>query len=70
MIDGKYTIYAGDVNQNGSIDTGDMTPINNDSFNFMGGYLNSDVNGDGTIDTGDMFNVNNNSLNFIGTVHP
>lgn len=70
MIDGKYTIFAGDVDQNGVIDTADMTPIENDSFNFMGGYLRTDTNGDGIIDTGDMTNVINNSNNFVGTAHP
>ena len=70
MVDGKYTIYAGDVNQDGTIDTADMTAIENDSFNFMSGYLNTDVNGDGVIDTGDMTNIVNNSYNFVGTAHP
>jgi hypothetical protein len=70
MIDSYYAIFAGDVNQDGVIDTGDMTPIENDSFNFMNGYLNTDINGDGVIDTGDMINVVNNSYNFVGSAHP
>lgn len=70
MTDGRYTVFAGDVNQDGVIDTGDMTPIANDSFNFMGGYLTTDVNGDGVIDTGDMTSVINNSNNFVGISHP
>ena len=70
MTDGRYTVFAGDVNQDGVIDTGDMTPIANDSFNFMGGYLTTDVNGDGVIDTGDMTNIINNSNNFVQIAHP
>lgn len=70
MLDLQYAIFGGDVNQDGAIDTGDMNPIENDSFNFMGGYLNSDINGDGVIDTGDMTSVINNSFNFVGTSHP
>lgn len=69
-IGGVFIIYSGDVNQDGGIDTGDMLPVDNDSFNYAFGYLNSDVNGDGTVDTADMIIVDNNSANYIGTMHP
>jgi len=65
-----YAIYAGDVDQNGSIDSGDFTPIDNDVTNYASGYLATDVNGDGSVDTGDFTSVDNNGLNYIGTVHP
>lgn len=67
---GVFIIYGGDVNQDGSVDTGDMLPVDNDSFNYVFGYLNSDVNGDGSVDTGDMIIVDNNSANYVGTQHP
>ena len=70
MIDGYYVIYGGDTNQDGSIDTGDMTPVDNDSGNYAAGYLVTDINGDGTIDTADMTIVDNNSANYIGSAHP
>ncbi|MFH1121736.1 MAG: PKD domain-containing protein [Bacteroidota bacterium] len=70
MIDGQYVIYGGDVNQDGSIDTGDGTPVDNDQFNFISGYVNTDINGDGTVDTGDGTIVDNNQFNFIGTILP
>ncbi|MFH1121850.1 MAG: hypothetical protein V1775_18675, partial [Bacteroidota bacterium] len=54
MIDGTYVIYGGDVTQDGSVDTGDLTPVDNDQFNFVSGYFPTDVNGDGTVDTGDL----------------
>jgi hypothetical protein len=66
----KYMIYTGDVNQDGVIDTGDFTPVDNDASNYATGYLATDVNGDGTIDTGDFTSIDNNGLNYIGTAQP
>ena len=31
MIYGKYVIFSGDVNQDGTIDISDMTPVDNDA---------------------------------------
>jgi hypothetical protein len=70
MMDGTYVIYGGDVNQDGGIDTGDMVPVDNDSSNYVSGYLVSDVNGDGGTDTGDMIVIDNNSSNYVGAVTP
>jgi hypothetical protein len=70
MIDGWWAIYGGDVSQDGGVDTGDMSPVDNDSFNYMSGYLVSDTNGDGVIDTGDMTIVDNNALNYVFAIHP
>ncbi|HPR27353.1 dockerin type I domain-containing protein, partial [Lentimicrobium sp.] len=70
MIDGKYVIYGGDVNQDGSVDTADMTPVDNDASAFATGYLATDVNGDGTIDTGDMTIIDNNAAAFVSSVTP
>jgi uncharacterized protein (DUF2141 family) len=68
--DGYNVIYTGDVNQDGTVDSGDFTPVDNDATNYMSGYLISDVNGDGTVDTGDFTSVDNNGLNYISTSHP
>ncbi|KAF0198739.1 MAG: alpha-amylase [Bacteroidetes bacterium] len=68
--DGRYVIYGGDVNQDGSVDTGDMTPLDNDQFNFISGYVATDVNGDGSVDTGDVTIIDNNQFNFVGAAHP
>ncbi|MDY0344424.1 MAG: GEVED domain-containing protein, partial [Lentimicrobium sp.] len=54
MIDGRYVIYSGDVNQDGTIDISDMSPVDNDASNFVAGYVTTDVNGDGVVDIGDM----------------
>lgn len=70
MADGKYAFYAGDVNQDGSVDIGDMSPVDNDNSNFVNGYLATDVNGDGTIDTADMTIIDNNASGFVRIVIP
>ena len=70
MIDGYYVIYGGDVNQDGYIDTGDMTPVDNAGAAFETGYLPTDCNGDGFVDTGDMTIVDNNGAAFVGTITP
>lgn len=70
MADGKWAFYAGDVNQDGAIDTGDMSPVDNDAGNFASGYLPTDVNGDGSVDTGDMTLIDNNASGFVGSITP
>jgi hypothetical protein len=69
-VDLNYVIYAGDVNQDGSIDTGDYIDIDNDSFNYLAGYNPSDVNGDGSTDSGDYISIDNNGFNYIGAALP
>ena len=70
MADGHYVIYSGDVNQDGFIDTADMTPVDNDATNYAAGYLATDVNGDGVIDTADMTIVDNNAALYVGAATP
>ncbi|MHC1776404.1 MAG: S8 family serine peptidase [Lentimicrobium sp.] len=70
MMDGNHVIIGGDVNQDGGVDTGDMTPVDNDAAGFVSGYLPTDVNGDGVVDTGDMTIVDNNAASFSGKVTP
>ena len=68
--DGWFVIYGGDVLPDGTIDEGDMTLVDNDSKNYLTGYISSDTNGDGVIDSGDMTIVDNNAAKYIETVHP
>lgn len=70
LIGGKYCIFGGDVNQDGTLDTGDMTPVDNDASAYLSGYLVTDVNGDGIIDTGDMTIVDNNAGTYISVARP
>ncbi len=70
LISGKFVLFGGDVNQDGVVDTADITPVDNDSGNYLSGYLVSDVNGDGVIDTGDMTIVDNNAAGYVGSATP
>jgi hypothetical protein len=70
MVDNGYAIFGGDVNQDGGVDTSDMTEVDNDSADYAVGYLTSDVNGDGSVDTSDMTIVDNNNANYVGAVTP
>jgi hypothetical protein len=70
MQGGYYAFYGGDVNQDGVVDTGDMTPVDNGSAAYLSGYRNPDANGDGIIDTADMTLVDNNSSNYVSAATP
>ena len=65
-----YTIYNGDVNQDGIVDGADAAIIDNDISNFGSGYLNTDLNGDEFIDASDASVTDNNAFNFIGRITP
>lgn len=67
---GVYLIFAGDVNQDGMVDTADMTVVDNDAQGFATGYLLSDVNGDGITDSADMTLLDNNAANFVSRMTP
>jgi hypothetical protein len=68
--DGRYLIYSGDVNQDGFVDTQDYIGVDNDSYNYLYGYLVTDVDGYGTVDTNDYIVIDNNNYNYIGVIHP
>ncbi|MBK6966695.1 MAG: hypothetical protein IPH20_23065 [Bacteroidales bacterium] len=70
MITGEYVVFGGDVNQDGIVDTADMTPVDNDAAGFISGYNSNDVNGDGIVDTADMTIVDNNAAGFAGSITP
>ena len=70
LTDGHCVIFGGDVNQDGAVDTADMTPVDNDAASFGTGYLATDVNGDGMVDTGDMTIIDNNAAVFVSSITP
>jgi hypothetical protein len=70
MPDGYWLIFGGDVNQDGAVDSGDMTPVDNDGSAYISGYLATDANGDGTIDSGDMTIVDNNGASYVSSITP
>ncbi len=51
-INGRWCMYSGDINQDGTINGNDFTVFNQ---NFgQSGYINSDLNGDGTVNGNDF----------------
>ena len=71
LAPGLFAMYSGDLSpQDEFIDLLDQGVIDNDIFNFAGGYVVSDLNGDGFVDLVDQAIVDNNIFNFIGSVHP
>ncbi|MBK6965130.1 MAG: hypothetical protein IPH20_14625 [Bacteroidales bacterium] len=69
-VSGVFVIYGGDVNQDGVVDSADMTPVDNDAAGYLAGYLSTDVNGDGIIDTADITIIDNNSASYTGVIAP
>jgi len=67
--EGHFLIYGGDVNQDGSVDSGDMSLVDN-LVTAWGYGLTEDANSDGFIDGSDMAIVDNNNTAFISSVLP
>jgi len=67
---GKWCIYSGDVNNNGSIDASDLALIDNDAANFITGYVQTDLSGDNFVDGTDFSIGDNNAFNFVSVAKP
>ena len=67
---GVFGMFAGDVNQDGIVDSGDMVVVDNDAANFITGYVANDVNGDGNINAADLLLLNANATGFVGKKMP
>jgi len=70
MGSGVFALYAGDVNQDGTIDLSDMIDVDNDNNLFAFGYNISDCNGDAATDLSDMIYVDNNQQLFLFYAQP
>ena len=66
----KWTIFSGDVNQDGIVDLSDIALTDIDNLNFVSGYAVTDVNGDNIVDLSDISIVDINNLNFVSKVTP
>jgi hypothetical protein len=67
----KWTIYSGDVTQDGLVDLSDEIAVINDILSFVSGTaLSTDVNGDGLVDLSDIIIVVNNTLGFVAKQSP
>lgn len=67
---GRWCIFSGDVNHDGTIDLGDLSIIDNDANNFSKGYINSDLNGDNFTDISDLTIGDNNAAEFVSVIRP
>jgi len=70
LLSGKFSIYTGDVNQDGIVDGGDLSLIDNDVFNFVTGYVLTDLNCDSIVDGSDAAFADNNAFNFVNKITP
>lgn len=68
--DGHYLIFVGDTNQDGTVDTGDYSPVVNDASRYTRGYIYTDIDGNGSVDTGDYSIMVNNATRYVRTIHP
>ena len=67
---GRFAIYSGDVNQDGTVDFLDIQPTENNASLFQFGYDPTDVNGDGSTDLLDLLLIENNAGLFIYYARP
>ncbi|MEZ5047461.1 MAG: GEVED domain-containing protein [Chitinophagaceae bacterium] len=70
ISDAVFSMYNGDVNQDGFIDIFDFLDWDVDNQNFASGYFATDFNGDGFVDIFDFLVWDPNNQNFIGIVTP
>ncbi|MBS1552460.1 MAG: hypothetical protein JST15_10395 [Bacteroidetes bacterium] len=61
LVGGKYSFYTGDVNQDETVDAGDLSAIDNDAMAGLTGYNNSDLNYDNIVDASDLAFCDNNA---------
>ncbi len=65
-----YGLFSGDTNQDGTVDATDLSAIDNDAQNFVGGYIVTDLTGDDFVDGTDFAIADNNAANFVSVVRP
>ncbi len=71
LLPGVFAIYSGDLSpQDNVVDIIDQSAIDNDIFNFNGGYIVTDLSGDGAVDIVDQSILDNNIFGFISSSHP
>lgn len=66
----KWCIYSGDVNQDGIINSNDISLINSDGFSYATGYRNTDLTGDNFVDINDLVICDNNVFKNITVKKP
>jgi hypothetical protein len=67
---GKWCIYGGDINQDGTTDASDISSVENDASSGASGYVKTDVTGDSFVDGSDLSLTDNNAFSGVGSVTP
>jgi len=70
LVGAEASFYTGDVTQDGIVDGGDLSLIDNDAFNFVTGYVPTDLNCDDIVDGSDAAFADNNAANFVAVARP
>ena len=70
LVGSKYSVYTGDVNQDGIVDLTDLVAIYNDGSNFVTGYVLTDLNCNSIVDLTDLLFAYNNSSIFVSIKRP
>lgn len=70
LTSGGFAIYAGDVNQDGTVDATDVSAIDKDAANYLNGYVVTDLTGDDFVDATDFAIADNNASNFVSVISP
>jgi len=70
LRESRWTIYSGDINQDGAIDAVDLSLIDNDAYNYAAGYVPTDLNNNNFVDGADYLIADNNSYKFISVIRP
>jgi hypothetical protein len=70
MNENIWSMYNGDLNQDGAIDANDYLLLDIDMQGFASGYYASDINGDGTVDSSDFLILDANIQGFISSSTP
>ena len=66
----RFGFYSGDVDQDGTVDAGDLSQAENDAANSLSGYVQTDVTGDDFVDAGDVSIIENNAAAGISAITP
>jgi len=67
---GKWSLYVGDVNQDGIVDASDVSLVDNDALSGVFGSALTDLNCDGIVDVSDLSVIDNNSTNSVSVISP
>lgn len=70
LKNGKFCIYSGDVNLDGTIDATDILSIFNDLTVVTEGYVVTDITGDNFVDISDELIAYNNSTEVVSAIIP